>query len=334
VNDLGHVTGTYVNGTWNAFLWAPENGVQDIGVSQYHSDGSGINNLDQVTGDFGDATHSTVHAFRWTPQTSALQDLGTLPGGATDWFQTFDINDSGEVVGISYDGLGGERSFWWSETTGMQEIEGFGHPAAVNNVGQVAGIVGSHAALWTPSGGAQDLGTLSGKNTSIAFGVNNRGVAVGNSYQADYPGFVFLWSPTQGMVNVNSLCKNLHNNWTAVAINDAGQIAINKKGGVALLLTPIIGVAASSSQNPSHLGQSVTLTATASSIAGPPPNGETITFMDSTTVLGTAPLVSGSASITLSSLGTGMHLVRAQYAGDVNYVAASSKVLRQKVVAP
>ena len=133
------------------------------------------------------------------------------------------------------------------------------------------------------------------------------------------------------MVNVNALSNNTKMNWYAVGVNRAGQIVVNKKGGNAMLLTPIISVATASSQNPSHLDQSVTLTASTNSIAGAPPDGETITFMDSATVLGSAPLVNGSASITLSSLSLGVHLVTAKYPGDVNYAAANAKVLRQKV---
>ena len=120
-------------------------------------------------------------------------------------------------------------------------------------------------------------------------------------------------------------------NWTAVGINDAGQIAVMKKGGVALILTPIITVALSSSENPSLLGQSVTFTATTNSIAGPPPDEEIITFTDSGTVLGTAPLQGGTATIAVSTLALGAHHISASYPGDINYAGRNSKVLSQIV---
>ena len=328
VNDLGHVAGQYLvpSDTWHAFLWTPDNGLQELGPTGESSQGTGLNNVDQVIGELG------AHAFRSTPGASDLEDLGTL--GGTYSF-AYGINDSGQVMGLAQTNTG-QAPFFWSEATGMLGIDGLGDARGINEVGQVAGetLVG-HAALWTQSGGIDDLGILPGTTYGFARGVNNHGVAVGNSWAINqYPGFVLLWSPTQGMLNVNSLCKNKLQNWTAVGINDAGQIAINKKGGVAVLLTPIIKVAASSSQDPSHVGQSITLTATTGSIAGPPPDGETITFMDSTTVLGSAPLVNGSATITLSSLGAGVHPIKATYAGDTNYSAATSKVLQQKVVTP
>lgn len=262
-----------------------------------------------------------------------IQDLGTL-GGKNSF--AYGINDLGQIVGLSQT-HGQDAPFIWSENTGMQRIrDGFWVPYAINNLGQVAGFASpGHAALWTQGGGMHDLGVLPGTDSSTAYAINNRGVAVGNSWVAlKNPGFAFVWSPTQGMLNVNSLCNNTLQNWTAVGINDAGQIAINKKGGVVLILTPIIVVAVSSSQNPSHAGQSVTLTSTTGSIAGSPPDGETITFLDSSTVLGTAPLQNGTATISVSSIAIGPHPISARYPGDTNYAGANSKVMRQKVVTP
>jgi probable HAF family extracellular repeat protein len=335
VNDLGHVAGTYSpTGTGHAFFWTPSTGLQDLGPANQISNGLGLNNLDQVTGVFNpNPNNLNFHGFLWTPATSTLEDLGTL-GGKESF--PIDINDSGQVVGLA-DTNTGQAPFIWAESTGMQVIgDGFANASAINEAGQVAGLNNSgHAALWSQADGTQDLGVLPGTNSSIAYAMNNRGVVVGRSWAGlRDPGFVFIWSPTQGMSNVNSLCNNKNQNWRAMGINDAGQIAINKKGGVALILTPINSVAASASQNPSHFGQSVTLAATTNSIAGSPPDGENITFMDSTTVLGTAPLVNGTATITLSSLAVGVHPITATYPGDTNYAAQTSKALRQKVVTP
>jgi Big-like domain-containing protein len=53
----------------------------------------------------------------------------------------------------------------------------------------------------------------------------------------------------------------------------------------------------SSSPNPSLSGQAVTFTAEVTASAGAPPDGETVTFMEGTKVLGTGALDSGSASV-------------------------------------
>ncbi len=86
-----------------------------------------------------------------------------------------------------------------------------------------------------------------------------------------------------------------------------------------------------SSPNPSLFGQAVTFTATVSSAAGTPPNGEIVTFNNGSAVLGTAPLSGGSASLITSSLATGIFTITASYSGDVDFAASTSSGLRQVV---
>jgi hypothetical protein len=86
-----------------------------------------------------------------------------------------------------------------------------------------------------------------------------------------------------------------------------------------------------SSLNPSPVGQAITFTATVSSSAGAPPNGEIVTFYNGTAVLGTAPLSGGTASLTTSSLPVGTFTITASYAGDANFAASTSPGLRQVV---
>ena len=86
-----------------------------------------------------------------------------------------------------------------------------------------------------------------------------------------------------------------------------------------------------SSLNPSLVGQAVTFTATVSSSAGAPPNGETITFKNGSAVLGTAPLSAGKAMITTSLLPAGVFTITASYPGDSNFAASNSPGLRQVV---
>jgi hypothetical protein len=86
----------------------------------------------------------------------------------------------------------------------------------------------------------------------------------------------------------------------------------------------------SSSRNPSIYGQAVPFTATVSSSVGAPPNGETVTFMKGTTVLGTGRLNGGSASFTTSTLPGGTDYIKAVYGGDSDFLR-SAKVLSQVV---
>jgi uncharacterized protein (TIGR03437 family) len=88
-----------------------------------------------------------------------------------------------------------------------------------------------------------------------------------------------------------------------------------------------------SSPNPSTFGQSVTLTATVSPTAAT----GTVTFYDGApslaTLLGTGALSGGTATLALSTLAVGTHLLTACYSGDANYgPSCSAPPLPQKVL--
>jgi hypothetical protein len=88
----------------------------------------------------------------------------------------------------------------------------------------------------------------------------------------------------------------------------------------------------SSSPNPSTYGQAVTFTATVTpSVGAPPPDGETISFMKGTMVLGTGTLSSGSATFTTSALKVGTPVIKAVYGGDSNLPGSTSKAVSQVV---
>jgi uncharacterized repeat protein (TIGR03803 family) len=87
----------------------------------------------------------------------------------------------------------------------------------------------------------------------------------------------------------------------------------------------------SSSPNPSTVGEAVTFTAVLTSDAGVPPDGETVSFMKGTTVLGTGALSGGSASFTTSTLKAGTTSVKAVYGGDAYFVGSKSSVVKQVV---
>jgi len=86
----------------------------------------------------------------------------------------------------------------------------------------------------------------------------------------------------------------------------------------------------SSSPNPSAYGQTVVFTANVTSSIGTPPDGETVTFKQGATVLGTGTLSGGTASFSISTLGVGTKSITAVYVGDSNF-ASSSKTMSQVV---
>ena len=79
-------------------------------------------------------------------------------------------------------------------------------------------------------------------------------------------------------------------------------------------------VAINGSPNPSVFGQPVVATATVSATApgSGTPTG-TVTFLDGLTSLGTANLVNGQASFTISVLTSGLHSIMATYGGDGSF---------------
>jgi len=82
-----------------------------------------------------------------------------------------------------------------------------------------------------------------------------------------------------------------------------------------------------SSLNPSISGQSVTFTATVTSSAGAPPDGEVVVFEP----LGQSTLSGGVATWTTSTLAVGKTNVRAVYEGDLDFITSMSAWLPQIV---
>jgi hypothetical protein len=89
--------------------------------------------------------------------------------------------------------------------------------------------------------------------------------------------------------------------------------------------------AISSSLNRPTYGQPVTFTAVVTSSAGPPPDGETVSFMQGEALLGTGTLRDGSASFTTSTLADRAGEINAVYGGDADFGASSSEAVKQVV---
>ena len=95
--------------------------------------------------------------------------------------------------------------------------------------------------------------------------------------------------------------------------------------GATVVTVNTAATAISLAANPSTttFGSLVTLT------AGALPSGSTgtVTFKDGNTVIGTATVASGAASLTLSTLSTAIHSITATYSGDSNYAVSTSAVV-------
>jgi len=216
INASGQITGwSFLTGNspsdpHHAFLAAPPySGLIDLGtLGGSSSDGHGINTSGQITGSSLTEGDVARHPFLISPPYTSMIDLGTLGGNISDGFA---INDSGQVTGESF----------------------------------TANSTSYHAFLISPPYASMvDLGTLGG-SYSAGQSINTSGQIVGTSYTGDAAQHAFVYTPSNGMVDLNTLLPS-GSGWTLVAanaINDAGQITgygTNPSGeSHAFLLTPI-----------------------------------------------------------------------------------------------
>jgi len=99
-------------------------------------------------------------------------------------------------------------------------------PTAVNIHGQVVGYTYTNpyrAFLWMESSGVQLLGTYGTDPASIAYGINDIGQVVGESFPEPYDlGRAFLWTSTEGMQDLGTLGGG---GASAHSINNNGAVA-------------------------------------------------------------------------------------------------------------
>ncbi len=154
-------------------------------------------------------------------------------------------------------------------------------PGAFQTVCKGCGSKGAGSVFVTkfnPAGSALVYSTYVGGSGGGFEGQGGTGIAVDRGGKA----YVIGYTSSAHFPTVNPLQPNLGGN------TDAFLFKIG--------LTPATTTTASSSPNPSTYGQAVIFTATVTSSAGSPPDGETISFMKGTTVLGTGTLSGGSAT--------------------------------------
>ena len=120
---------------------------------------------------------------------------------------------------------------------------------------------------------------------------------------------------------------------------DAGSVASVASDATALVVAGARSATTttlSASPDPVTAGQSVAITATVVGTGGSPTPGGIVTFLEGSTVLGTASLdASGHASLTVptallplaGALGLGAHAITASYAGDAGHAPSASAAL-------
>jgi probable HAF family extracellular repeat protein len=108
---------------FRAFRWTLETGAVDLGSLPYHlyADARAVSDDGRViVGWSGLGNGKNDRACRWSPE-SGIQDLGVLPYQA--WSFACDVSgDGASVVGVSIPSYNYQRGFYWSEATGLVDL--------------------------------------------------------------------------------------------------------------------------------------------------------------------------------------------------------------------
>jgi probable HAF family extracellular repeat protein len=232
--------GTSGDAVWNiyghesAHAWLWRNEVwQPMGAREWQA--AAMNDRGQIVGRI--ATHAwgesrIYHASLW--QADSAQDLGVLgrwvcgefspPNDDCSSGQATDLNDNGQIVGLSTDTAGKNHFVLWENGT----IHDLGLVAAgykwgrafINDRGQIVGSGNGEAFVWS-NGTRRSLGSLGGATDVV--GMNEDGTVVGTSYTSRGEPHVFVWSEDRGMVDLGTGPHGFTAAW-AVGINSRGDV--------------------------------------------------------------------------------------------------------------
>jgi probable HAF family extracellular repeat protein len=251
INNSGVIGGYFHDGTGDhAVRWSPIMGVyQWVALGGENSQVLGINDAGALVGlgYIGDYSHAYV-----VPQGGGPYDLG-VPEGYIESRAT-GINQANTIVGYLSDNHGITTACFWSpsgeEYTAAAPLFGVADTVAlaINNPGQAIGYrkisnTVFHAVLRSPGHELQDLSSLQGpEGSSGAYDINDSGWVVGWS-SSEHGSAAFLWTPSGGMQDLNTLVVNLPPGVKldeAHAINQRGEIAGYTANSV-FKLTPLGG---------------------------------------------------------------------------------------------
>jgi probable HAF family extracellular repeat protein len=218
INDRGFVVGWSElhsgSPVAHAFLRSPAGHIRDLGtLGGPNSFADALNNgREEGASPRKDRRHVMVvgtadtktgetHAFLWTAK-HGMEDLGTLGG---PFSEAVDVNDAGQVVGLSLIASGDSRAFTWTREHGMRDlgtIPGFtqfmaltvGEHGEVGGRGTGPGFPPGPAIpfVWTEHHGFQFLDMLGAVGASD-WGINEAGLRVGGGAGSDTDRFAAVW---------------------------------------------------------------------------------------------------------------------------------------------
>jgi probable HAF family extracellular repeat protein len=246
LNNRGQVVG-WANGTdilldpWHAFVWQAGT-MTDLGTLEPYGWGTSMARSITDTGLIagwsqtapGDSLSGNPHAFVYDLASSQLVDVGVDESWANS------INAAGQVVGAYTSASGEKHALYWDAAVGGRDLHelvsaggSISEAASINDAGLVVGW--GTDADGTSRAFCCDLSTgqvqhVGGEDESLAFSVNNAGVAVGR-FQYERPSLydhALIWDPAANVAQALGDLVDQDTGWNlevAWSINDAGQIA-------------------------------------------------------------------------------------------------------------
>jgi len=203
-----------------------------------------INDLSQVTGTNlvqGGSGIQLARGFLWEGGQIRDLDVDQIP-----FDNPLDINNRGQIVGVSISPENVERPFLWQAgTTTFLETEsascpGFfgGSPRAINNNGVIVGAINSRAVLWQAGGGEiTPLEPPFALQMGEAVDVNDRGQVIGFYFNGGpLTATALLWQADQ-VSELLPLDEPEATGAFAASINNLGQIVGNTNFGTRQIAT-------------------------------------------------------------------------------------------------
>ena len=129
-----------------------------------------------------------------------------------------------------------------------------------------------------------------------------------------------------GMTHLDALCHDSSDGrlYNGFALADTVNAALSANSGP-INVTTLTTMTLTSSVDTVQFRQTVVLTADVASAAGTPTG--TVTFSDGVTILGSAPLSAGAASLPVVVGPVGRNTLTAIYSGDANFAPSSASLV-------
>jgi probable HAF family extracellular repeat protein len=253
INDEGHVFGLEpLPEGQRGFFW--NGAIQDLGsLGGSYTYPMAMNNAGRVVGGSTLAGDTSGQAFLWDP-VGGMQSLGTPDEIGSGAHQ---INNRGQVAGVSVRQDGTQVGFLWDPVGGRRDLGTLGGPfgyiLGLNEQGKVIGTCQtsnsyyeSQSLAFVSEGGVMKPLSLDspypGGDYSYPVAINNQGQVIGDSW---VPGgmHAFFWDPETGIHDIGTLGRLSS---YARAINENGQVvgASLTHGGAehAFLWDPVRGM--------------------------------------------------------------------------------------------